>query len=109
METAKTYTAQIFVGLRHGYTNTIANLDVVRDICRDYVNQVGLCVTLTPTEFIYTDGGEPGAIVGLINYPRFPSTPEAIDAHATELARLMKESLHQNRVSIVGTRETVMI
>ena len=109
MNQVSTYTAQIFVGLRAGYSEEVHSLDDVREVCRAYVNSVGLCVTVTPTEFIYVDGGEPGAVVGLINYPRFPSTPADIEFHALELARRLKEALGQNRVSVVFPHRTVMI
>jgi len=109
MNQVSTYTAQIFVGLRVGYSEEIHSLDEVREVCSAYVNSVGLCVTVTPTEFIYVDGGEPGAVVGLINYPRFPATPADIEFHALELARALKDALGQNRVSVVFPHRTVMI
>jgi hypothetical protein len=36
----------------------------------------GLCVTLTPTRFIYTAGAEEGVSVGLVNYPPVPEDIE---------------------------------
>jgi hypothetical protein len=105
---AKTYTAQIYVGLRTGYTEKIRSLDEVRDICQMYVDEAGLCVSVTPTEFIYTSGREPGAVVGLIHYPRFPSTPSQLEQHALSLAQLLQEGLEQYRVSVVLYDRTVM-
>lgn len=61
--------------------------------CNDFCDYHGLCVTVTPTEFVYTGGREKGSIIGLINYPRFPSTPEAIFARAEELALSLLEHL----------------
>jgi hypothetical protein len=49
-------------------------------------NREGLCVTLTPTEFIYTGGLESGFVVGLKNYPRFPKAPAEIMARARVVA-----------------------
>lgn len=40
--------------------------------CQQYCNVVGLCVTVTETNYIYSGGSEKGYIIGLINYPRFP-------------------------------------
>lgn len=46
--------------------------NAAREICRAYCDEVGYCVTVTPTSYVYTGGEESGFIVGLINYPRFP-------------------------------------
>lgn len=108
MQSVETFTAQIFVGLRVGYSKEVHSLEAVRNVCREYVNEVGLCVSVTPTEFIYMDGEEPGAIVGFINYPRFPSVTEEIEGRASELAKGLKHALGQNRVSIVYPLKTVM-
>jgi hypothetical protein len=48
-------------------------------------------------------------IVGLINYPRFPSTPEAIWAHAEALALKLIEGLGQESASIQAPDKTVWI
>jgi hypothetical protein len=52
---------------------------------------------------------ELGVAVGLINYPRFPSTPEDINAHAIALATRLKEAFNQKRMSIVTPQTTVML
>lgn len=107
--TVATFTAQIFVGLQEGYDGPTRSIDVVHGVCCDYVERVKLCVTVTPTAFLYVGDEEPGAIVGLINYPRFPSTPETIKAHAMALAEELKQALAQNRVTVVFPDETVML
>ena len=33
-----------------------------------YCDEVGLCVTVTDTWFIYKDGNEPGLIIGFISF-----------------------------------------
>lgn len=108
-----TFTATIFVGFRVGRSaetpKRIHSLDEARRIVQRYVDAVGLCVTVTPTEYVYTKGGEPGCIVGLINYPRFPSTPEQVRAHALELAQQLLDGLGQFKVSVVFPDETVML
>jgi hypothetical protein len=48
------------------------------DYARQYCDEHGLCVTVTPTIYVYTGGQEVGLAVGLINYPRFRSTPQEI-------------------------------
>lgn len=78
-----------------------------KQICRAYCFEVGLCVTIEPVDYIYTGGEEAGVRVGLINYPRFPSTAEALSQRATDLANLLMEGLHQHSYSIAGPSETV--
>lgn len=69
-------------------------------ICREYCDQVGLCVTVTETNYCYTGGEEAGVIVGLINYPRFPATPAEILAKAEELAHRLIEGLGQRSATV---------
>lgn len=78
-------------------------------ICREYVDTVGLCVTITKTEYAYTGGKEDGVIVGLINYPRFPATPATVRKRALALAGILRKRLGQTRVSVVFPDETVML
>lgn len=60
-------------------------IEVAKQIIREECIRAGLCVTIEPTTYIYTGGEEQGYVVGLINYPRFPSTPEEIDARGRDL------------------------
>ena len=69
-------------------------------ICREYCDAVGFCVTVTQTNYVYTNGEETGIIVGLINYPRFPSTPDEITAHAFTLGDMLRERLGQQSYSV---------
>jgi len=109
MEIVPTYQATIFVGLKERHTGFHHPYYRVRDVCQAYCDEVGLCITITETEFIYTNGRENGAIVGLINYPRFPSTPEKIRAHAIELGNRLLSAFNQYRLSIVFPSDTVMM
>lgn len=109
MKSNPTFTANIYVGLRHGYTDQQSSVDEVRQWLQNYCNEVKLGVTLTPTEFIYVDGGEPGVIVGLIQYPRFPKPIDSIKNNAFTIAKGLMELCHQERVSIVYPNETVML
>ncbi len=106
----ETYWANIYVGLMAGYNSKkVFTIDSIKNILQEYMNQNKMAVTLTPTNFIYVDGREPGVIVGLINYPRFPSTREEIIDKAGVLAVFLKEKLLQERVSIVFPDHTVML
>lgn len=71
-------------------------------VCRRYCMDVGLCVTVVPTTYIYTGGEEAGFIVGLRNYPRFPSTPQQIENHAATLADKLRDDLSQHSYMLVG-------
>lgn len=73
-----------------------------KQVCREYCFDVGLCVTISPVDYIYTGGEESGFRVGLINYPRFPTTQDALYARASELAELLMVRLRQHSYSLVG-------
>lgn len=109
MNVVSTFTATIYVGLKERDSGFVHSPDEIEAVCQKYCDELGLCVTVTPTRFIYTDGSEPGAAVGLINYPRFPSSAGEIMEHAIGLASLLRESLGQNRVSVVFPHETAML
>jgi ferredoxin len=76
------------------------DIDAARQICREYCDEVGFCVTVTPTHYVYRDGEEAGFIVGLINYPRFPSHQAALAAHALAIADRLRVHLGQESYSI---------
>jgi hypothetical protein len=79
----------------------------IEDQCRTYCDEIGFCVTVTPTTFIYTDGEEEGYIIGLINYPRFPMTPEQIWGHAEVLAERLRMEADQQSYTIQAPDKTV--
>lgn len=76
-------------------------------MCLAYCDEVGLCVTVTETTYCYTGGEEAGVIVGLINYPRFPSTPDAIWQQAEDLAARLCTGLAQKSYTIQAPDKTV--
>lgn len=78
-----------------------------RAICQAHCDEIGLCVTVTPTSYVYTGGQEVGVIVGLINYPRFPKEPAEIWAHAEALAARLREGLGQDSYTIQAPDKTV--
>jgi hypothetical protein len=77
--------------------------------CRAYCDDVGFCVTVTETRYVYTGGFQFGVIVGLINYPRFPMTPETIRARAEELALLLIKWCKQDSATIQTPEMTYFI
>lgn len=82
------------------------DLAQVKQACREYCFSEGLCVTIEPVTFIYTGGEEEGVRVGIINYPRFPSTYNLLRETATNLAQKIMERCCQNSYSIVGPDTT---
>ncbi len=105
----KTYTATISVGFREQYTEIYHTINEVKEICQDYCNVIGLCVSITPTYFVYKNGSEDGCFIGLINYARFPSSIEDILDKAINLAKILKDKFNQLRVSIICRDKTYMI
>lgn len=74
---------------------------------RGYCDDVGLCVTVTETRYVYTGGLTFGVVVGLINYPRFPLTGGEIWAHAEALAAILCRGLKQESYTIQAPDKTV--
>jgi len=112
MKKCETIEAKIYCGLKSN-SNSLKGYEyspkIAKTICQEYVDEVGLCVSLTETTFIYTEGEEPGIIVGLINYPRFPSDLKSIKHHCLKLGDKLLGVLDQKRLSIVLPNETIML
>ncbi len=77
-----------------------------RYLCQRFCDKVGLCVTVTETTYVYTNGRELGVRVGLINYPRFPKESEEIEKQAYQLASLLRIGLRQDSFTIETPKET---
>lgn len=74
--------------------------DLAATICRTFCDEHGLCVTVTPTLYVYTGGQEEGFAIGLINYARFPKPPFLIEAMAVELAHELRLALGQESFTV---------
>jgi hypothetical protein len=74
-------------------------IDVIEQTCREFCME-GLCVTVTPTKYIYTLGEETGAEIGLINYPRFEAIPDVIFEKACRLAHELMLATHQGSYTV---------
>ena len=81
--------------------------DHLRRAC--YPPNQGLCVTVEPTSFIYTGGEETGVVVGLVNYPRYPSTPTELFRRAVVLAKELIARLCQWSALVVASDRTLWI
>lgn len=77
------------------------DIEVAKQVCREDCFREGLCVTVEPCDYIYTGGQEAGYVVGLINYPRFPATPDAITARAKALAIALMERGFQHSALVM--------
>lgn len=107
--TVDSFTVTVHVGLKCRATGLITDRVVVLNAIQKYVDSVGLCVSVTFTDYLYSGGNEPGVVVGLINYPRFPLASEQIRAHALVIAEVLLKLCKQLKATIVTPIETVMI
>lgn len=105
----QTFSVTIWIGLKVRDTNETFSVADAQEIAQNYCNANKLCVTVTPTHFVYSGDSEPGVAVGLINYPRFPSTPEQIGDHALRLAELYLTIFKQYKVAVVFPLNTIML
>lgn len=63
----------------------------------------GGCVSIEPTEYIYTGGREDGMVIRFINYPRYPTNRVNLLNQAVELANALIEHLAQGSATVVQT------
>lgn len=81
-------------------------IDIAKQTIRKYCMEKGFCVTIDSTLFIYTGGEEYGYVIGIRNYPRFPSDIEKLLQHGDALAKLLLEDTYQKSVLVVAPRTT---
>ncbi len=67
---------------------------------------IGLCVTVEPTTYVYTGGEEKGIVVGFINYPRFPRKPEELWDIAKGIGNNLRVELNQWSFSLMDANRT---
>ena len=82
------------------------DMDVAAHICRKFCDEVGLCVRIYESFYVYTNGSEPGFTISLMNYPRFPTNWWNIDDHAKKLGFLLMDACRQESFSIESPRFT---
>lgn len=104
-----TWEAKIFCGLRKEYSQVIFPMEKICQIIQSYTDEIGWCVTMTPTKFIYKNGNEPGVIIGVIQYPRFPLSNDELRERTIKLAKQLLVELKQIRISIVFPKHTIML
>jgi len=91
-ETAETYVIRLYIS---------GPIEVAKQALRAECLREGLCVTIEPTTFIYTGGEEAGYVVGMLNYPRFPTTPEALMSRARDVMHKLLDATHQHSALMV--------
>ncbi len=101
--------ANIYVGTYDKDEGLNINIDELKWVCQDYCDEIGYCVSFTPTNFIYSHGDEPGVIVGCIQYPRFPKTNEENRRRALVLSEKLMKKANQCRVTIMMPDDVIML
>lgn len=111
LTTAEPCDIKIYCGLKNTFEQKIGtySLTDVHEIVQEYVNKLGECVTITPTNFVYTNGNEPGVIIGFINYPRFPKDQSELITRALGLAEKLMYAFKQCRVTVTTPISSIML
>lgn len=81
-------------------------IPMIEQCCREFVLE-GLCVTVTPTNYIFTHGEQTGAIIEIINYPVYPSSPEEQWDKAIDLANFILDNTHQGSYTVMDAENVI--
>lgn len=68
--------------------------------CGRFCREIGWCVTVSPTKYVYSGGQEEGVVIEAINYPRFPARKVDIRNRVVDLAHRLAKSLNQRSFTI---------
>lgn len=104
-----TYDIKIWLGLREQYTTIEHSVTQVYTACQKHCDNVGDCVTVTPTRYIYKNGFEDGVVIQWIRYPRFPMNPLKMQKKALKLANDLMIEFGQFKVCVVTPLKTYML
>jgi len=85
------------------------SIEVAKQVIREHLLEHPLCVTIEPTTYIYVGGEEAGYVVGLLNYPRFPTPPNELNVRADILAELLIKKTFQRSALVVKPETTTWI
>lgn len=100
VESAPTFWAKIYV---------CGELSIIKQLCREFCNKVGLCVNVKEADFIYTGSSQKGVEIELINYARFPAKKNDIFELAENLATEILKRAHQKSCTIMTPRTSYYI
>ncbi len=84
------------------------DIKTAEDICQKYCDDTGFCVTVEPTNYVFTNGNERGVRVGIINYARFPNDQSKIFELAIVLGDLLLGGLGQGSYTVQDHIRSVM-
>lgn len=85
------------------------SIEAAKQVIREHLLTNPLCVTIEPTTFLYVGGEEQGYVVGLLNYPRFPTPPNELNVRADMLAELLLTKTFQRSCLVVKPELTTWI
>lgn len=108
MKRLKAYNVQIWCGLKEHHDGKVHTIVEVHALVDRFVNEYKGCVSITPTEFRYVDGYEPGVILGMLQYPKFKRTENEITGRAIILAKWVSDEFNQLKVTITTPNESIM-
>ncbi len=74
--------------------------------CAEFCTERGFCVAIEPVRYVYTGGREDGAVVTVLNYPRFPKSAGQVCSAAGELALFLIECVYQGSATVEGPRHS---
>lgn len=97
-KTAQTYRVEICIA---------GEITRITEICRKYCFKTHLCVTVTPSEFVYTAGQEAGALIRLINYPKYPRSKDKLWKMAVKLAKILWAETYQETILVLADDKTM--
>ena len=92
----QTITVQIFIA---------GDYEQIKQVCREYC-VTGFCVSIQKTDYVYQYGEEAGAVITLINYPRFPSSYDGLINNAVDLGWLLADGCCQRSFTIQAPNMT---
>lgn len=81
--------------------------DVARSACREIAYGFGFCFQLHKVDYVYSGGEESGLLIRVINYPRFPRTPEEITKLTVEFAKIIADKLCQKSFTVETKTDTM--
>jgi hypothetical protein len=84
-------------------------IEVAKQVIREHLLKNPLCVSIEPSTYMYVGGEESGYVVGLLNYPRFPTAPNELNIRARVLAELLLKNTFQRSCLIVTPENTTWI
>ena len=100
MRSCPTHLARIEIGIASG------RRAMADEALRHAVVALGLCVSVTPTQYVHANGSEDGLVIGLLDVPGQPHIKRET---ALGLAKRLLAPAGQHSASVVLPDETVLV